>query len=133
CRREMFSTAVILLLVAIDMSLYSLMIFAGLNNPAVFIVFYSLPILVAGARLGAFHGLGAATLSAALFMTALARTTPAETFSWRETTALPLCVLVLGTALSYWAAAELRFKERLALLRELSVTANPRLGVDRTA
>ena len=132
-RREDFSKTATLLSVAADISIYSLMVLAGFGNPAIFIIFFSFPVLVAGARLGALYGLGSAAVSAGLFMTVLYRVTPAESFSWREAPVLPLCVLAVGTVLSYWAAAEFRFKERLALLKELSVTANPRLGVDRTA
>ena len=82
--REDFSKTATLLSVAADISIYSLMVLAGFGSPAMFVIFFSFPVLVAGARLGALYGLGSAAASAGLFMTVLYRVTPAESFSWHD-------------------------------------------------
>ncbi len=44
----------------------------------------------------------------------------------------PLYLLVLGYLTAMWGAIEVRSRERLALLRDVTRLSNPRLGVDRT-
>jgi signal transduction histidine kinase len=44
----------------------------------------------------------------------------------------PMSLLVLGYMIACWGGAETMFRRRLALLKDVSVLANPRFGVDRT-
>ncbi len=41
-------------------------------------------------------------------------------------------LLVLGYLMSYWGEAEIQHRRRLALLKEVTMLANPCLGIDRT-
>jgi len=44
----------------------------------------------------------------------------------------PTAVLVLGYMIACWGGAETMFRRRLALLKDVSLLANPRFGIDRT-
>src|SRR5262245_5823 len=44
----------------------------------------------------------------------------------------PTSVLMLGYMIACWGGAETMFRRRLALLKDVSLLANPRFGVDRT-
>src|SRR5262249_43405423 len=44
----------------------------------------------------------------------------------------PTSLLVLGYMIACWGGAEIIFRRRLALLKDVSLLANPRFGVDRT-
>jgi signal transduction histidine kinase len=44
----------------------------------------------------------------------------------------PLYLMVLGYMMAYWGEYEIRAKNRLGLLRNIGILANPRFGVDRT-
>jgi hypothetical protein len=53
--------------------------------------------------------------------------------AWNRVFIRSATLLVLGYVLTYWARAELSLRRKLELLREVSLTSNPRFGVDRTA
>jgi hypothetical protein len=44
----------------------------------------------------------------------------------------PTSLFVLGYMIACWGGAETMFRRRLALLKDVSLLANPRFGVDRT-
>jgi signal transduction histidine kinase len=116
-----------------DITAYSLFIrgAVGLGITPILPVLYLFPIFVACSRLGALSGIVMASGSSVAYLVAVRG--PVHSLL-TESTLLPALYLVgLGVTLSCWGAVEARSKRRLGLLHELSLTANPRLGVDRTA
>jgi signal transduction histidine kinase len=43
-----------------------------------------------------------------------------------------VCLLVIGYMIAYWSGSEIKLRNRLQLLKEVSLLSNPRFGVDHT-
>jgi signal transduction histidine kinase len=132
-RRKAFSKAFVQLLTLLDVSVYTFLLWqAGGSNAAITLsLAYAFTIFVACTRFGAVRGFMTAAACATLYLGAIY--TQAQPFVWSQDLLPAVYLLVLGFMLSYRSRAASRFSRRLALLNELSLTANPRLGVDRTA
>ena len=51
---------------------------------------------------------------------------------WNRVVMGSVSLVALGYVLTYWAGAEYALRRRMVLLREVSLTSNPRFGVNRT-
>ena len=131
-RVETFSRAMVVGLVLGDVLIYSLLVCLSSGTNSIFFSFYLFAILVACSRLGAYAGVIVTCISALLFIGLSYATTPPKSMEWNRFFLRSMSLLLLGYVLSYWAAGEVRMKGKLELLKEISLTANPRFGVDRT-
>ena len=120
------------LLVWADLFLYSLLISLSGGTNSLFFWFYFFAILVACSRLGARTGLKVILVATAIFLAQAWFSKPSEV-QWNKLLTRPASLCALGYILIYWASAEQRLRRKLELLRQVSLTSNPRFGVDHTA
>src|SRR5437867_4074152 len=92
-----------------------------------------LAIIVASGRLGADAGVAVTVVSTLAFVSVGYFATPHGVHELNRLLLRPASLILLGYVLTYWARAEQSLRRKLQLLREVSLTANPRFGVDRTA
>lgn len=129
-RRINFSQKIMQGVLWLDIACYSFLISLSSGTNNLFSFFYLFAIIVASSRGGLKLGVWATVVSVVLFALAdFSINPPADlnNFLIRR-----LAMTVLGCILAYWGGAELELKRRLALLKQLTFTANPRFGVDRT-
>jgi signal transduction histidine kinase len=131
-RVETFSRRDYSLLVWFDLFLYSLLISLSSGANSVFFWFYFFVILVACSRLGPRMGLTVTFAATALFVSQAYFAKPSEV-RWSALLLRPASLIAMGYVLTYWSRAEQRLRRKLELLREVSLTSNPRFGVDHTA
>jgi len=132
-RVETFSRPATALLVSADVLLYSVLLSLSSGTNSVFFSFYFFAIIVASARLGPDAGVLVTLISTVLFVLLGYLATPPGGQDLTRFLLRPATLILLGYVLTYWATAEQALRRRLELLREVSLTANPRFGVDRTA
>ena len=115
----------------IDVAWYLLLISLSSGTNSVFFFFFFFAILVASFRSGYKSGLEVTIVSATLFVTIgyFTTFTPIERnrFLLR-----PVCLASIGYLMAYWGGSETTHKRRLALLKDVSRSSNPRFGVDQT-
>jgi signal transduction histidine kinase len=126
-----FSPAVMQSLVVADLAWYTALTFVS-NGMHGLYFFYLFAVIVASSRGGAVFGFLVTVISCFLCITVGLIATPPGPFDQTRFVMRPLAVLGLGYILSYWGGAELALKRKLILLKELSLAANPRFGVDWT-
>ena len=131
-RVETFTRRDNFLLVWSDLFLYSLLISLSSGTNSVFFWFYFFAILVACSRLGPRMGLTVTFAATAIFFSQAYFAKPSEV-EWNRLLLRPATLIALGYVLTFWSGAEQRLRRKLELLREVSVTANPRFGVNHTA
>ena len=108
------------------------MISMSSGTSSVFYFFYMFEIIVACSRGGRKLGLAVTVVSSLLCVgVGLIAPTSGE-FELNRFLLRPLAIIALGYMLAYWGGTELALKKKLVLLKELSIVANPRFGVDRT-
>jgi signal transduction histidine kinase len=127
-----FSRTFTVLLVWADLTLYSVLLSLSSGTNSIFFLFYFFVILVACSRLGANTGVAVTFTATAVFFLLAWFTEPAEV-QWKRLLLRPASLVSVGYVLTYWARAEHGLRQRLELLRKVSLTSNPRFGVDRTA
>ena len=130
---EAFSNLATALLVSTDVVLYSLLISLSSGTNSIFFFFYFFAIIVASGRLGADAGVAVTAVSTLAFVSVGYFATPHGVHELNRLLLRPASLILLGYVLTYWARAEQGLRRKLQLLREVSQTANPRFGVDRTA
>jgi signal transduction histidine kinase len=115
----------------IDVAWYLVLISLSSGTNSLFFFFFFFAILVAAFRSGYRAGLEVTIVSATLFVSIgyFTATTPIEPnrFLLR-----PVCLASIGYLMAYWGGSEIRHKRRLALLKDVSRSSNPRFGVDQT-
>jgi signal transduction histidine kinase len=126
-----FSPAVLHTLVAVDLVWYTALISVSRGTHGLYF-FYLFAIIVASSRGGAVFGFLITVVSCFLCIAVGLFAAPPGPFDQTRFVMRPLAVLGLGYILAYWGGAELALKRQLILLKELSVAANPRFGVDWT-
>jgi signal transduction histidine kinase len=116
-----------------DLGWYILIIGSTNGTNSIFTSLLFFPILVASFQ-GGFTAGWRATLVATVLFTGVGFTmAPAEPeFDLGHFLLRPTSLLVLGYMIACWGGAEIIFRRRLALLKDVSLLANPRFGVDRT-
>jgi signal transduction histidine kinase len=116
----------------VDVGWYTVLISLSSGTNSLFFQFYFFAILVASFRRGAVEGLRVAVVSAVLFTSFGFAFSTEQTFELNRFLLRPIVLLVLGYMVAYWGGLEHRLKQRLALLRDVTVLRNPRFGVRET-
>lgn len=117
----------------VDVAFYVALIGLSSGTNSIFFVLFFFSIIVASFRWGFAPGIRVTIVSVVLYViVGYAARPPAPEFDLDRfilrTSALP----VLGYMIAHWGGYELRLRQRLALLKEISSLSNPRFGVDRT-
>lgn len=115
----------------IDVAWYVVLISLSSGTNSLFFFFFFFAILVASFRSGYRAGLNVTIVSATLFVTIGYFTTPTP-IEPNRFLLRPVCLATIGYLMAYWGGSETRHKRRLALLKDVSRSANPRFGVDQT-
>jgi signal transduction histidine kinase len=103
----------------------------GTNSIFFFFLFFA--IMVASFQSGFTAGMRVTLVATVLFTGIGFAMAPEEPEFERSSFLLrPTLLLVLGYMIACWGEAEATFRRRLGLLKDVSVLANPRFGVDRT-
>jgi signal transduction histidine kinase len=115
----------------VDVAWYVVLISLSSGTNSLFFFFFYFAILVASFRSGYRAGLDVTIVSATLFITIGYFTTPTPVEPNRLLLR-PVCLAIIGYLMAYWGGSETTHKCRLALLKDVSRSANPRFGVDET-
>src|ERR1044072_4367187 len=115
----------------IDVAWYVGLISLSSGTNSLFFFFFFFAILVASFRSGYRAGLDVTIVSATLFVTIGYFTTPTP-IEPNRFLLRPVCLASIGYLMAYWGGSETKHKRQLALLKDVSRSANPRFGVDET-
>lgn len=102
----------------------------GLNSPFFFFLFFA--ILTASFGRGFPWGVRVTLISALLFSFVAYLTPRHAGFEVNRFLLRYVCLLGIGYMLAHWGGTEIRLRNRLRLLKEVSLLSNPRFGVDQT-
>jgi signal transduction histidine kinase len=116
-----------------DVGWYILLIGSSKGTNSIFFFFLFFAILVASFQSGFTSGMRV-TLVATVLFTGIGFAMAPDEPEFERTSFLlrPTSLFVLGYMIACWGGAETMFRRRLALLKDVSLLANPRFGVDRT-
>ena len=117
----------------VDVGSYLVLIALSSGTGSVFFFFFFFAILVASFRDGYAAGMRLTVVATVLFTAVGYAASPAHDFELNRFLLRPVYLLLLGYMIAVWGGSELTMKRRLALLKRLSRTASPRLGMDQTA
>ena len=110
-----------------------LLIGASKGTNSIFFFFLFFAILVASFQAGFTAGMRVTLVATVLFTGIGFAMAPEEPeFELHGFLLRPTSLLVLGYMIACWGGAETTLRRRLALLKDVSVLANPRFGVERT-
>ena len=115
----------------IDVAWYVILISLSSGTNSLFFFFFYFAILVASFRSGYRAGLDVTIVSATLFVSIGYFTTPTP-IEPNRFLLRPVCLASIGYLMAYWGGSETTHKRRLALLKDVSRSSNPRFGVDQT-
>ncbi|HYV11882.1 MAG TPA: histidine kinase [Pyrinomonadaceae bacterium] len=115
----------------LDVAWYVVLVSLSSGTNSLFFFFFFFAILVASFRSGYRAGLEVTIVSATLFVTIGYFTTPTS-IEPNRFLLRPVCLASIGYLMAYWGGSETTHKRRLALLKDVSRSANPRFGVDQT-
>ena len=116
-----------------DVGWYIVLVALSSGTNSIFFFFFFFPILVSSFCRGFQSGLRVTVVSAICFIVVGYMTAPAEPhFQLNRFLLRPVYLVVLGYMIAYWGGYEIKLKERLKFLREISSFSNPRFGVDQT-
>ena len=115
----------------IDVAWYVVLISLSSGTNSLFFFFFFFAILVASFRSGYKAGLEVTIVSATLFVTIGYFTTPTP-IEPNRFVLRAVYLASIGYLMAYWGGSETTHKRRLALLRDVSRSSNPRFGVDHT-
>ena len=117
----------------LDIGWYIPLIALSNGTNSIFFYFFFFAILVASFGWGFASGMRVTLVSTVLFTLVGYATVPAEPeFQLNRLLLRPILLLVLGYMIASWGGLQNKFRERLQLLRSVSVLSNPRFGVTRT-
>src|ERR1044071_4413066 len=115
----------------IDVAWYVVLVSLSSGTNSLFFFFFFFVILVAAFSSGYRAGLDVTIVSATLFVTIGYFTTPTP-IEPNRLLLRPVCLATIGYLMAYWGGSETTHKRRLALLKEVGRSANPRFGIDQT-
>ena len=115
----------------IDVAWYLVLISLSSGTNSLFFFFFFFAILVASFRSGSRAGLDVTIVSATLFVAIGYFTTPTS-IEPNRFLLRPVCLAAIGYLMAYWGGSETTHKRRLALLKDVSRSSNPRFGIDQT-
>lgn len=117
----------------IDLGWYVLLISLSGGTNSVFFFFFFFAILTASFSRGYTWGLRVTIISTVLFsILAYLMTPPQTNFEANRFLLRYVNILVIGYMIAYWGGAEITLRERLRLLKEVSLLSNPRFGIEQT-
>src|SRR5712691_89060 len=116
-----------------DVGWYLLLIGSSKGTNSIFFFYFFFAILVASFQWGFTSGLRVTLVATVLFTGVGFAMAPDEPeFELNSFLLRPTSLFVLGYMIACWGGAETMLRRRLALLKDVSLLANPRFGVDRT-
>jgi signal transduction histidine kinase len=115
----------------LDLFLYLLLIALSHGTNSVFFYFFFFSIIVASFGWGLTEGLKL-TLAAAVLFTIVGYLTAGSAFELNRLLLRPIQLLVFGYMISRWGGYKSELRNRLKLLKEMTIFSNPRFGIDRT-
>jgi len=115
-----------------DVVWYSALMTLGTGTNAVFFFFFLFAIIAGSSRGGTQLGFTLTAVSAVVFFTVNLMLIADLDLTLGRLGLRTIYMAALGYILAYWGGAEATLRDRLTFLKELSVVANPRFGVDRT-
>src|SRR5215208_3509432 len=117
----------------IDMVWYLALIALSNGTSSIFFNFFFFAILVASFGWGYLAGLRLTLISAVLFTVVGVLTAPAgPEFELNRLMLRSIQLLILGFLISRWGGFKINLRNRLQLLKDVTVLSNPRFGIDRT-
>lgn len=117
----------------IDVCWYLVFIALSSGTNSIFVFFFFFAILVSSFEWGFASGLRVTLVSAILFTLVGYVTAPAAPqFQLNRFLLRPIYLLVLGYLIAYWGGYEIKLKQRLQFLKDITRLSNPRFGVERT-
>jgi len=117
----------------IDMVWYLALIALSNGTSSIFFNFFFFAILVASFGWGYLAGLRLTLVSAVLFtVVGVLTASQGPEFELNRLMLRPIQLLILGFLISRWGGFRINLRNRLQLLREVTLFSNPRLGIDRT-
>src|SRR5262249_12408143 len=115
----------------IDLLWYVPLIAFTANN--LFYYFFFFSIIVASFSWGVGDGLRLTLASAAIYtIIGLFRTPDTTSVALQRLLLAPIGLLIFGYIIARWGGYHTQLKNRLKLLKEVTVFSNPRFGIDRT-
>lgn len=130
-RQVNFSQGMLRVVVAVDLIWFTVITSLSNGTGGLFF-FYLFAVIVASSRGGALFGFLVTVVSTVLSISVSVLAAPTGQFDQTRFVIRPLAILGLGYILAFWGGAELALKRKLILLKELSMAANPRFGVEWT-
>ncbi|NEX64680.1 sensor histidine kinase [Noviherbaspirillum galbum] len=116
-----------------DVTWYAMLIAVTDPLTTVLFLFFPFAILVASFEHGCKEGRRITIGSVGLYLaTGMLAGTTTPDFEWTWLFLRVVFLLSLGLMMAYWGGAEVVYKQRLALLREMNFISNPRFGVDQS-
>jgi signal transduction histidine kinase len=117
----------------VDVGCFLILVALSSGTSSIFFFFFFFAILVASFRWGFTAGFRVTLASALLFTLVGFATAPAGPgFELNRFLLRPIYLLVLGYMIAFWGGREIRLKQRLRLLKEMTTLSNPRFGVGHT-
>ena len=114
----------------LDLFSYLLLITASNGTNSIFFYFFFFPIIVASFGWGLSAGLQL-TLAAAVLFIVVGYLTAKPPIELNRLLMRPIQLLVFGYMISRWGGYKIDLKNRLQLLKEMTIFSNPRFGIDR--
>ena len=103
------------------------------NTNSLFYYFFFFSIIVASFSWGLSDGLRLTLASAAIYTVVSALSAPSETsLEINRLLLAPIGLLIFGYIIARWGGYHTELKNRLKLLKEVTIFSNPRFGIDRT-
>jgi len=117
----------------IDMIWFVVLIGFNSGSNGIFFSYFFFAILVASFGWGYLSGLRITLVSTLLFTTIALVTLPnLDRFETKRLLLRPIELLVLGYLISRWGGFKVNLRNRLQLLKDVTVLSNTRFGIDRT-
>ena len=117
----------------IDVGWYLVLVALSGGTNSIFFNFFFFAILVASFGWGTNSGLSLTLVSAILFTIVGIVVAPAgPAIDTNRVMLRPMQLLILGYMISRWGGFKINLRNRLQLLKDVTVMSNPRFGIDRT-
>lgn len=116
-----------------DIGWYVALVSLGSSTSGMFVSFFFFAILVASFGWGYAAGLQVTLVSAAVIVLAGFLTAPqGPAFELNRVILPAIQLVILGFLISRWGGFKINLRNRLQLLKDVTVLSNPRFGIDRT-
>ncbi len=116
----------------LDLLWYVPLVIFTSNTNSLFYYFFFFSIIVASFSWGLSDGLRLTLASAAIYTIIRLLTSPQGSVDIDNILLAPIGLLIFGYIIARWGGYHTELKNRLKLLKEVTVFSNPRFGIDRT-